>query len=83
MTDDTVGFDPAEISAEQVTIDDTFDAGYATAMSIARGATDNLAAKAKALVDSVYADNSGNGDILSRETIAAADKLRLELARWK
>ena len=53
----------------------------------------SLQAKAKNLVDAVCSDDTGkmiggqwvagNGGLLSRETIAAADALRLELARWK
>lgn len=52
-----------------------------------------LRAKAKALVDAVGFDDNGamvagrwiggNGGLLSRETIAAADALRGELDRWK
>jgi hypothetical protein len=51
-----------------------------------------LAKKAKKLVDSVSFDNSGslvaghwvsgNGGLCSRETLRAADELRLELAKW-
>ena len=53
---------------------------------------DSLRAKAKNLVDAVSSDDTGklvggqwmagNGGLLSRATIAAADALRLELARW-
>lgn len=52
-----------------------------------------LLAKAKALVDAVSHDDNGsmiagkwiggNGGMLSRETIKAADALRLELDGWK
>lgn len=52
-----------------------------------------LTAKAKNLVEAVSSDDTGkliggqwvagNGGLLSRATIAAADELRLELARWK
>lgn len=52
-----------------------------------------LAEKAAALVEAVGSDDTGkliggqwvagNGGLLSRATIAAADALRLELARWK
>ena len=42
-----------------------------------------LEIKTRALVEAVYRDNSTNGDITSRETIAAADALRMELDRWK
>jgi hypothetical protein len=51
-----------------------------------------LVAKAKALVDSVSHDNNGSmvagkfvgghGGLYSRETIQAADALRLELSNW-
>ncbi|MFA5898830.1 MAG: hypothetical protein WC829_06920 [Hyphomicrobium sp.] len=54
---------------------------------------DHLVAKAKALVDSVSHDNNGsmvagqfmggNGGLVSRETIAAVDALRLELDKWR
>ena len=53
---------------------------------------DSLRAKAKNLVDAVSSDDTGklvggqwmagNGGLLSRATIAAADALRLELAKW-
>ena len=47
-----------------------------------KGSTE-LVAKSKALVESVYGDNAHNGDILSRETIKAADTLRMEIDKWK
>ena len=56
-------------------------------------AVNALTAKAKALVEAVGSDDTGkliggqwvagNGGLLSRATIAAADALRLELAKWR
>lgn len=61
-----------------MTEEEMYQAGWSDAVTAAR----ELVAKAKALVESVYGDNAKNGDILSRETIKAADDLRMELARW-
>jgi hypothetical protein len=53
----------------------------------------DLIAKAKALVEAVGQDDNGrlvagqwvagNGGLLSRETIKAADALRMEIDKWK
>lgn len=42
-----------------------------------------LKVMAKMLVESVYDDNKAHGDILSRDTIAAANALHAELELWK
>jgi len=59
----------------------------------APGMVDALLAKAQALVDAVGFDDNGaivagqyvggNGGLLSRETLKAADALRIELAVWR
>ncbi len=61
--------------------------------SLTRVRAKDLIIKAKALVDAVSRDDSGimvggqwvagNGGLLSRETIASADALCLELDKWK
>ena len=83
MTEDKVVFDADEFTATEATVNPDWVAGYKAAMNIAAVSNDHLISKAMALVEAVYRDNSTNGDITSRETVAAADALWMELDRWK
>lgn len=86
---------PTEQSAydEQERLRERLDAAHAVGFRDMREKAQPLVDKAKALVDSVSHDNNGsivagrymggNGGLVSRETIAAADALRAELERWK